>query len=148
MDTPTLDHIIENLGSDAISRPAFAALKRLEGEMKRRVHQNGQDVNGQQLKTFSKKKLGSYSLAYGKKRDKAGRQVSVKDLEFHGNLRRAITVGTYENGYALGFLYDKARLIAEGQEGQTRTTIFAPSDEERQLMMDIFIDQLSRVIFP
>lgn len=144
------DNVIIKLDDPNIDQPAaFAALKRLEGEMKRRIHQQGQSSDGTQLSTFAEKKdpAGYYSKQWGSKRRRFGRTVSKKDLQFYGDLLRAHTVGTFNDRFVYGFLYDMARIIAEGQEGQTRKPIFSISDRERDLVVQIYSERLVQDIF-
>ena len=139
MDTPVLDTLILELPNTS-SRAAFLALKRLEGELKYRIHTQGMDANNSLLESFAPKTIGRYSRAYSKIRQKAGRRIDKKDLEFFGNLRRSYTVGTFGNGHALGFTFDLARQIAEGQQRQTRTLIFTASKTERDTLLEILAE--------
>jgi hypothetical protein len=105
------------------------ALKTLEGSMKVRIFTDGKATNG--------RKIGRYkSKAYAAKRRAANRQTRYKDLEFYGDLNRNITVGKHRRDYVLGFANSKAKLIADGQEGQTRKTIFKPSTAELKELAD------------
>jgi hypothetical protein len=130
-------------------RAAFAALKRLEGEHKRRIHQRGRASDGTQMKTFAAKKdkAGFYSRDYARIRDRFGRGTSKKDLQFLGNLIRSYTVGQYKNRYVYGFLNDRSRLIAEGQQSQTRKDIFGASPSEIKNVTKIFADQIIKDYF-
>lgn len=136
-----LSSIIEELRT-GIEDAEIAALQRIEGEIKARIFQNGQAADGSQLDTFSKPSFGRYSLQWGLKRSAAGRGITVKDLEFKGDLRRAIAVGKSGNSNVIGFTFDLARLIAEGQEGQTRKKIWAPNDEEISIGIEVYKKRL------
>lgn len=122
----------------------LVALKRVEADMKRRIFQQGQATNGSQLDTFSRPRVGRYSLRYGRVRQEAGRRTDIKDLEFKGDLRKAITIGLNRGQLVLGYQYDLARLISQGQEEQTKQVIFEPSDEELQDAAEIFMNRLFR----
>ena len=85
--------------------------------------------------------IGTYaSRSYIKKRVKAGRQVAYKDLEFDGDLRRAIQVGNNAAGETvIGFINDKARRIAGYQEDQTGEEIFSLTKAEAAAARRAFI---------
>lgn len=138
MDDPNIDQ-----------NAAFAALKRFEGEIKRRIHQQGKASDETALSTYAEKKdpAGFYSKQYGAKRRRFSRTVSKKDLQFDGNLLRAHTVGTFKGRYVYGFLTDRARRIAEGQQDQTRKEIFSTSDRERRLITTIYSERLVQDVF-
>lgn len=128
--------------SGRVEAAEVAALERINGEMKARIFQNGLASDGTPLDTFSTPALGRYSRGYGLKRQKAGRRTDAKDLEFHGDLRKSIAVGKTGQSNVIGFQYDAARLIAEGQEKQTRKKIWTPSDEEIDNAMEIYAKRL------
>lgn len=70
-------------------------------------------------KTADGKLFGSYkSESYKKKRQKAGRQTSRKDLDITGDLRNSIKLRKLKDNVLLEFVNNKAVLIAEGQERQ------------------------------
>lgn len=129
-----IQQLIERL-ERSDDRAEVAALKRLEGEMKVRIHSQGAAADGS--------RIGPYRDPYYRaKRAEAGRQVAFKDLEFFGDLRRGYGTGQTTNGNALGFFQDRTRLIAEGQQRQTGKVIFSPSDTERENMMDVYQETL------
>lgn len=99
----------------------LAAAKTAEGIIKRRIFNEGQAVSG---------RIGAYrSRSYRVKRNKAGRQTGYKDLEFEGDLRRAIQAGKSSKGAVLGFVNDKAAQISIYQEDQTGKKIFKLSED-------------------
>ena len=145
-----IDQFILRADDPKIDQPAaFAAFKRLEGEHKRRIHQQGQGSTYTALGTYAEKRdpAGKYSFAYGAKRRAAGKSVTVKNLYYAGGLSRSYTTGLYQNRYAYGFLTYRSRLIAQGQQGQTRQEIFSLSDKERDLVTTIYAEQLVKAIF-
>lgn len=147
---PLYDNIIIRLQGDQVDQQAaFAGLKRLEGEVKRRVHQQGKGSDERPLGTFAKSvdDDGFYSKQHGRLRRKRGRRTSPKDLQLTGGLIRSYTVGTNKGRYVFGFLTDKSRLIAVGQEEQTRTRIFGPSSREIDNMLQIYAQRLVNDIF-
>ena len=98
-------------------------MKLYEGLSKYRIFNEG--------KASDNNLIGNYrSLSYKKARQARGRQTGYKDLEFEGDLRRSLTVGTNGDDFVFGFATDKARLIGGAQEKQTGKEIFNPTNEE------------------
>lgn len=126
-----------------VERAIGVALIRLEGDIKRRIHNDGKASDGSLLDTPARRRLGRYSLQYGKKRQAAGRQTGRKDLQFFGDFLRSYGAGKSGDVQAIGFFQDKARLIAQGQQEQTGKDIFTPSDEEIDRLMEIIADELT-----
>lgn len=94
----------------------------IEGEVKARIHQRGEAHSGQ---------IGDYrSPSHRRKRTAAGRQIGKKDLVFKGNLIRQYGKGTFKGKRVLGFFQNRYRLIAEGQQAQTKKTIFKVRQSE------------------
>jgi len=101
----------------------IAALHELQGRMIQRIFNDRKASDGSSL--------GKYlSESYKKKRKAAGRQTAVKDLEFHGDLRKSIKIGTSSGKNVLGFVTDLSRLVAEGQTRQLEKQVFQASDDE------------------
>lgn len=70
-------------------------------------------------KTADGENFGGYrSESYKKKRIRAARQVSQKDLDVTGDFRKAIKLKKSKNNVTLEFANSKAIMIAEGQERQ------------------------------
>ena len=123
-------------------------MKDAESVLKRRIFNEGKATNGS--------KLGSYKTeAWKRKRQKAKRQTSYKDLEFSGDLRRDIVFGdvkkskgvsTGQIGFAGGKSIKETKkgkthitdyiTIAKGQEEQTGKEIFAISEKEEKGIME------------
>lgn len=113
---------------DARGASEIAGIKTLEALMKSRIF----NAN----KTTSGASLGRYrSAAWARKRQAAGRQTSVKDLEFTGGLRRNLQTGTLEGHAALGWTLQKYRVWADGHEKQVRKLIYQPSTSEIKDML-------------
>lgn len=181
-DTTILTKKIEGL-KEAFENGKFSdalvgALNTGNGLLQQRVFTQNEDIEGQsfgqyigkkrkaQLVSKGKKKSISevYLTAYQRKRQKAGRQISRKDLEFHGGLRRAIeTVVENENAAALEFNNDLAAQIAHGQEqqisnirnglpGTTKgigaTKIFKLSTTEKETVVEQGLELIKQVIKP
>ncbi len=114
--------------------PTVAAASFAQKELGLRIFTKGRATEGDMIGRYKKGKDGKRSY-YMKKRLTAGRQVSYKDLEFTGDLRKSITFGSTgktqtEWKSAVFFDNDKSPLIAEGQEKQTGKSIFEYSDKE------------------
>lgn len=115
----------------------FPILKLEEGLMKQRVFNEGEAADGT--------KLGNYrSKSHAKKRRLRGRQTGYKDLEFEGDLRRSLTVGTNGGDVVLGFSTDKGRLIAAYQESdrQTGKEIWSPTDSEINQIKEVVVERI------
>lgn len=105
----------------------IAALSSVQGLYLQRIHNDRKATDGTSL--------GRYRNDYYKqKRRNAGRQVEEKDLEFHGDLRRSVKIGTSGTANVMGFDNDLSRLIATGQEEQIGKEVFMVSDDEVQEM--------------
>lgn len=117
----------------------IAALHAVQGAMLQRIHNKRQ--------ASDESSLGKYkNPAYKEKRKAAGRQTDGKDLEFHGDLRRSVKVGTTGGRNSMGFDKDMARLIAEGQTGQIKKQIYELSDAEEREMLSTYARLLNRRI--
>ena len=98
------------------------ALKDIEQGMKRRIHNRGNATDGTPI--------GQYSLPYAKRRREAGRQVRRVDLEFEGDMRRDLTVGTSGKENVLGFKNKFENLKAASHEERYGKEIYTPSESE------------------
>jgi hypothetical protein len=104
-------------------------------EMKRRIQNEGKNSAGEQMHTKSSKAYGAYSKAYGKKREKKGRQTAIVDLTFNGDMMRSLKPGpTGPNSYGIGFLNDAQAEIA-GYNEQNFGEIFGVSAYELQVSL-------------
>lgn len=93
--------------SDAL----FSALNAGMGKMKFRIFNKGMDADGNGL--------GAYTKQYGKRRDKAGRQIAYKDLEMEGSLRRSIEMARVDSKQVMiAITNEETALIAGYQEQQ------------------------------
>lgn len=117
---------------------AYEALTRIEADMKTRIFNEGKDVQDVGL--------GKYSPKYAKYRQENSKQIGYKDLEFDGDLRRSIQVGTSGDRTVLGYIRDNSRLIAQGQEKQTKKIIFKPSASERKAALETFKYEFERYV--
>lgn len=97
-------------------------------------------------------KLKVYSAGYAQKRKKFGLQVANKDLIFSKDnsiIMTNIKIGLSDGRPVLGFLKEKASLIAGYQEEQNNTKIFQLNDEERaeviRQVKEFYISELKRI---
>lgn len=98
--------------SGAVSDALVVGLKAGMAAMERRIFNQSLDAEGRSLGPY-------FSEQYERDRRKAGRQVAVKDLEFHGSLRRSIDVVTINNSRAeIRFTDPESADIARWQEQQ------------------------------
>jgi len=106
-------------------------------EMKRRIQNDGKNSADVPMRTKSSKKFGAYSEAYGKRRQKKGRQTAIIDLTLTGAMMDSLKAGpTGPNSYGVGFLgpdeYKKA-----GWNEQRFGPIFDPSKYELQVSLTV-----------
>jgi hypothetical protein len=100
------------IASGVFSDALVAGLNAGVGAMKRRIFDQSLAADGSDLGPY-------YSKQYIRKRQKNGRQVGKKDLEFEGSIRRAIEVVTVSNTKAEAlFTDDDSADIARWQEQQ------------------------------
>lgn len=103
------DLIAAGTFSDALTAGLNAGM----GVMKRRIFNQSLAANDQNLGKY-------FSKGYAAKRKNAGRQISKKDLEFTGSLRRSIEVVTVNNTKAeIRITNDNDATIARHLETQT-----------------------------
>lgn len=106
-------------------------------EMKQRIQNDGKNSGGVKMRTKSSRKYGAYSKAYGRFRNKKGRQTAIIDLTFSGAMMDSLIAGpTGPKSYGVSFLgpdeFDKAS-YNEKRYG----AIFDPSKYEMQVSLDI-----------
>lgn len=129
-----LDGLIKSF--KGMNRVQVVALKRLEGEIKRRIFNDGRATNGILI--------GHYrSRLWRQERIRRGRQVQYKDLEFEGDMRRSMTVGkTNTRNNAFGFTRDSERLKAVENEQRERKQIFRPNKAEIKAFHKAFVREI------
>lgn len=118
------------------------ALLDFEGKQKQRIFNLGQANDGSPIETrgASSTRGAAYTKAYEKKRQGKGRQIGYKDLMFEGDLEKGMVQGTYENAPVYGFINDKERLKAEGNQKFANKEVFTPSDDDVNSILD-FMDE-------
>lgn len=134
-----IDKIKESFENGKFGDALVSSLNTGNGLMQQRIFQSNNDIEGNTFGTYvgSKRKArlqvsknatqnkrnkavsGQDLTPYQRKRALKGRQVSRKDLEFTGGLRRAIeTKIENEHAAVIEFNNDEAAKIAKGQEAQ------------------------------
>ena len=104
-------------------------------EMKRRIQNDGKNSDGAKMVTKSSQKYGAYSKAYGRFRNKKGRQTAIIDLTFSGEMMDSLKPGpTGANSYGIGFLGNDAFYKAFYNE-ERFGPIFDPSKYEMQVAL-------------
>lgn len=105
-------------------------------EMKRRIQNDGKNSQGVKMRTKSSQKYGAYSKAYGRFRNKKGRQTAIVDLTFSGAMMDSLKAGpTGANSYGIGFLGPDEFKKAGYNEGNFGI-IFDPSKYEQQVALE------------
>lgn len=103
-----------------------AGLYELDAQIQQRIFNENEDINGGSFGRYKSK-------AYEKYRKKLGRDISKKDLQVFGNLKKSITKNYKEN--QLEFNAQKYALIADGQEKQMSNRIFEASQKEEEVTL-------------
>jgi len=115
-------------------------------EMKRRIQNDGKNSSGQTMHTKSSKAYGAYSAAYGKRRERKGRQTAIVDLTFNGDMMRSLKAGpTGPNSYGVGFLNDAQAEIA-GYNEENFGEIFNVSAYELQVSLSAINKEAQRLL--
>lgn len=105
-------------------------------EMKRRIQNEGKNSDGVKMRSKSSQKYGAYSKAYGRFRNKKGRQTAIIDLTFTGAMMDSMKAGpTGANSYGIGFLGPDEFKKAGYNEGNFGI-IFDPSKYEQQVALE------------
>lgn len=144
------------IAAGVFSDALVAGLNAAMGLMKRRIFNQREDAEG-----FT---LGPYiSEQYKRKREKAGRQVDRKDLEFEGDLRRTIEVVSVnntrahiritntENAQIAVYLEQQIANIRAGRPANApsgeRVPIFTLNETEQEIMRSTTIALIRQQIF-
>ena len=133
------------------------ALKELEGAMKQRIHNKGQDVNGDRI-GIKGKLAGLYSKGYEKRKEKGGTFSGRKfagtgagnlypiNLQLHGDLLKDFTVGVSGGNTVLEFQTPLSAIKAARHEDTYNTVIYQPSEAELEGFKDVYIAGLEEVL--
>lgn len=109
----------------------LTAMNNLNGELHSRIFNDGKASDGSSMGKYK-------SNSYAKKRASRGLQIQKKDLQFTGNLSKAIKIGVSQKELTLGIVKDErgegltSGKISEYQETskQVGKTIFKPTQKE------------------
>lgn len=131
-----------NIAAGVFSDALVAGLNAGMGLMKRRIFNQSLAADGSSMGLY-------YSDQYERERQRSGRQIERKDLEFHGTLRRAIEVVTVNNTKAqIRITNPDSANIARWQEQQIfnlrnnlpansvsggKVPVFELNDDEREV---------------
>lgn len=121
------------IAGGAFSDALVAGLNAGTAVMKRRIFNQSLAADGSSLGAY-------FSAQYERKRQRAGRQVGSKDLEFNGTVRRAIEVVAVNNSRAeVRFTDDRSADIGRWQEQQiANLRAGAPANEASGARAPIF----------
>jgi hypothetical protein len=147
MANPKLDNIVKQIlidldrFIDARDEFEIPALKRLEGDVKFRIHNEGLASDGT--------KIGArYSSIYEKFKAQivgTGNLYPI-NLELYGDLRKSLTTGVEGGLNVMGFQDDVNRKKAAVNETRYRKDIYKPSGSEVQDMGETLALQIRDVI--
>lgn len=84
---------------------------------------------------------------YKEFRNVVGRQNSKVDLFLTGSMRGNIVNGTRQNGVTLEFLNDEQVQKARGNEKRFSKTIFAPTEQELEIVVKKWEDDVTNAFF-
>lgn len=179
--TSKIEGIKQAFENGSFADALVGALNTGSGLMQQRIFSDNEDAAGQSFGMYIGKKTktklvksknktqnkrnkaiaGQDLTSYQRKRAKAGRQVTKKDLEFTGGLRRAIeTQIENENAVLLEFNNDEAAKIARGQEKQianirngakgttkgNRVKIFTLNESEKEKVVEQGRELINQII--
>ncbi len=105
--------------------------KELEGSTKQRIHNDGQDSDGQTIGMKNERK-GKYSTGYAKRKAKivGDARLYPINLQLRGDLIRKFTTGTEAGKPTLKFQTQEAANIAAYNEQNFKTDIYRPSTQQ------------------
>jgi len=89
---------------------------------------------------------GIYSKGYSRKRKNRGKQIKKVDLEFDGDLRRSIQVGTYRKNIAVGYVSEEEAKIMEYNEDYRKKAIAGPSVSEIKQVKDRITSYIAKEV--
>lgn len=116
----------------------IAAANSIKGLIAERIFTHNAGVDDSKL-------FGSYrSRSYKNKREKAGLQTKIKDLEFTSALRNDFNLGEYNGNVAIGFSTERSSNIVEGQESEKQIgfPIFSANEEEIDITFENEIEPM------
>lgn len=115
------------------------------GAIKQRIENQGKASDGRQMRTKSKEAYGAYSAAWGEKRAKKGRQTSIIDLNYTGEMWRSWLPIPVENGWAATFV--KAEAMKKAFSNQRLFgEIFSPSVRENKIALQAMLVRFRKIM--
>lgn len=109
---------------EAVIGTAYPALRR-------RIQNDGENSAGAKMVSKTAERYGAYSKAYGKRRERKGRQTAIVDLTMDGDMMRSLKPGpTGPNSYGIGFLHDEQAEIAAYNE-ENFGPVFSQAETEK-----------------
>lgn len=93
-----------------------------------------------------RKRLAVLKGGYAKFRKLSGRQTSKVDLEFTSDLRNGIQIGTNKSDLVFGFINDKERIKAEGNQARFKKDIFDISATEQKAVDKAIIREIDAIL--
>ena len=131
------------LVADNIESVALPYLKELEGSTKQRVHNKGQDSDGDTIGSKGKRG-GKYSPGYEKRKGKkvgSGNLYPI-NLQYSGDLLREFTVGLSGGKYVLKFQTELAAIKVGAAEKNYKTDIYQPSEDQLDDAKEVLADSM------
>lgn len=116
--------------------------------MKERIHTQGLDANDALISSSNPNPTSIYSDTQRRRRRLAGRQLTLMDLKFSGNLSESMISGVREKNkkFVIGFKSFKIATVARYIESQRGTSIFFPTDEEIDKLRVWYIERIPEII--
>lgn len=127
-----LKRILDSIDS-VIEKSVQDATQTILRDSSVRIFNKGKDKENQQI--------GTYSESYKKIKEKKGRQTSFVDLTFTSALSKSIAA----NENQVYFSNDYGVKVAGYNETRFKKRIFAPSDEERKLVIEFINEDLAKL---
>lgn len=141
----TIGQIVESFKNIAenVESVALPYLKDLEGSTKQRIHNKGQDSEGDTIGIKSKRG-GKYSPGYEKRKGKIvgdGNLYPI-NLQLKGDLFRSFTVGLSQGKYVLRFQDEKNAAKAGYAESNYKVDIYRPSNGQLEDSTEVLADAM------
>lgn len=140
-----LENAIEKIyhSKDEVEIPC---LKEVERSIKRRIHNEGKDTNGDQI-GIKGKRGGKYSPAYEKFKMKiVGDSIYPINLQLYGDLIKGYGVAVKNGSNVICFLDELSELKMTKMEKLYKTDIIRPSNEDLDNLKEIYLTRLKNVL--
>jgi len=145
----TVAEIQKSFGAIAekIESVALPYLKEIEGSTKQRIHNKGQDSDGNTI-GIKGKRSGKYSPGYEKKKGKivgSGNLYPI-NMQLKGDLLRDFTVGLTSGKYVLKFQTELSSIKVAAAEKNYKTDIYRPSESQLDDAKEVLIEGIKDVL--